>query len=457
MPNINIETLKKFSGSGPRYTSYPPAPAFKASTSETLARKALQLTKQFDNPLSLYIHIPFCHSLCYYCGCNVSIRKNNPKYGDEYLSYLKKEIELITQYLGKHKSIQQIHLGGGTPTFLNTTQLETLINLCEKYFNIETNCEKAIEVDPRTVSLDQLKLLHQRGFRRLSIGVQDINAQTQKAINRIHSKKVISNLIQESRKIGYNSINLDLIYGLPHQTIESVTETMQFIISQKPDRIAFYSFAHVPWVKKHQSRINSEDLPNVDQKLKMFIQSKTLLEENGYKAIAMDHFALETDELYKAYSKGTLNRNFMGYTILPGENFLGLGASSISYLHGTYLQNIKKLPEYYKQLDHKKLALEKDYSLTEGDHIRKAVIEQLMCRFTIEPKSLELKYNIDFNNYFSNEQIHLQECIEDKLLEQHDKNYYCTELGKLFVRKIAMGFDTHLQQSPAKPLYSKVI
>jgi oxygen-independent coproporphyrinogen III oxidase len=456
--NIDKKIYEKFPSTGPRYTSYPTAPEWKTHTDQNVMLQALTKTKHSNSPLSLYIHIPFCQSLCYYCGCNVSIRKHDSKYGTEYLDMLEKEIEQIIKSLGKKKNVQQFHLGGGTPTFLSNDQLDRLIDLCKSNFNLLEDAECAIEIDPRTVTKGQIKNLKRHGFNRISMGVQDIDPKVQEAINRIHTKEMILDLVNYCREIGFKSINLDLIYGLPYQTLQSIEKTIDFITEVKPNRIAMYSFAHVPWVKKHQRKIEVAALPSSDEKLKIFSKASKMLCLSGYSAIGMDHFALSNDEMSLAYDKGELNRNFMGYTVLPAENFLGLGASSISYLEGSYIQNIKRLPEYYKAINNNFFAIEKDFVLSKDDLIRKYVIEKIMCAFVIDTKDISQKFNINFQEYFKHEQKHLNHCLENNLIKLNDDSYHVTELGKSFVRNLAMGFDHYLRNNDLnKPRFSKVI
>ncbi len=440
---IKKELFKKYSSSAPRYTSYPTAVEWKLSGGRSKLIKVLKEDFGSKDPLSLYIHIPFCKSLCHYCGCTVSIRKEDPKYGDEYCEALENEINLITQYWGKNKKVQQFHLGGGTPTFLNEEQLKKIVSLCKQNFDFQFNAEMAIEVDPRTVEEKQLIFLKSLGFNRISFGVQDIDEKVQKSINRIQDSEKIKKFVLKCRELNFDSINLDLIYGLPNQTLESMERLLEFVLEVKPNRIALYSFAHIPWVKKNQKNIKVEEIPSPSLKLDLFINFSDKIIQNDYVRIGMDHFARKDDSMALAYKKGQLNRNFMGYTLLPSQNFLGLGVSAISYLNGFYFQNEKKIPEYYKAVNNNEFATHNELELDFDDLLRKEVIDGLMCRFKLNLYRIEEKYKIDFFDYFNEEKAHIVKCFADDLLEFSNDGFQVTEDGRVFIRSIAMGFDKY--------------
>ncbi len=443
---ITPELLDKYNVAGPRYTSYPTAPIFHDGVSQQDVADVYASIKDDNPPLSLYIHIPFCKTMCTYCGCNVSIRKDLPEYGDKYLDYLFKEIDHVTQKLGGNPEVCQYHWGGGTPTFLNESQIERLFLKTKEAFNINFDGEVAIEVDPRTTSKSKIKLLRQLGFNRISMGVQDFDPKVGKAVNRIHTYEEIQELVDWCREEKFNSVNMDFIYGLPYQTLESFSKTLDHVVTLKPDRIALYSFAYVPWLKSHQKKIDVKTLPVPESKIEIFLESRKRLVDAGYTAIAMDHFSLADDEMTIAYSEGRLNRNFMGYTVLPSSEFISLGVTSIGFVGNGYFQHHKGLPEYYADVEAGKFPIEKGYLLTEDDIIRKWLIHSLMCRFKVEFDEFQNKFGHNFHDYFSKEKDHLEYCVSDDLLTIDDKGIYPTELGKLFVRNICMGFDAHLKQ-----------
>lgn len=452
---LTPEILRKYDVAGPRYTSYPTAPEWSSEVSHEDYQ--LHLGKISDEDVSLYFHIPFCQSLCTYCGCNVAIRKHWPKYGDEYIDYLEKEMIAVTENLKKKLTVQQLHWGGGTPTFLNLEQISRLFQLIEKYFNINFEGELSIEIEPRTVDRDQLQLLRNLGFNRISMGVQDFDEKVQNAINRVHDFEKVKEIKEICDDLKFNSINLDLIYGLPFQTLEGYKETVKKVLLLKPDRVALYSFAHLPWLKSHHKKISEESLPNADEKLSIFLMASEAFSSGDYQRIAMDHFALNTDEMSIAFREGRLNRNFMGYTVLPTENIIGFGASSIGYVEGGYFQNEKSLINYYKGVNDTSFGIEKGLNLDEDDLIRRELISELMCHFELNRHRFSEKFNIEFDDFFDFEKEHLEKCVREGLCEDDGQNIKVTELGKLFVRNIAMGFDAYLREKGQHRRFSKVI
>lgn len=454
---INKEIIRKYDVPGPRYTSYPTAPQWTNQVNETMYINKLKDLGLTDKTASLYVHIPFCRSLCSFCACNVIIRREDEKFGDEYLRYLFKEIDLIRASIGKKMKIKQLHFGGGTPTFLNETQLINLTQKLKDAFEIGLNGEIAIEIDPRTISLQKLTVLRDLGFNRVSLGVQDFNFEVQKEINRIQSFELVEQVTKNVRDLGFHSLNFDLIYGLPRQTKDSFHDTIQKVIGLKPDRIALYSFAYVPWLKKHQNKFNNNLLPVNDHKLDIFLHSRNSLLQSGYKAIAMDHFALEDDELHRAYERNELYRNFMGYTVKPADEYIGIGLTSIGFLEKIFIQNTKILPQYYEALEQGRLPVDRGCVLNTDDIIRQYVINSLMCHFHLNKRGVESKFQIDFNAYFSKEKEHLEYCIDEGLLEKQTDSFYVTELGKLFIRNICMGFDYYLDQQKLNHRFSRTV
>ncbi len=454
--DINKETILKFDVPGPRYTSYPTAPVWSNEVNADVYIQKLKAFGRSDKTLSLYIHVPFCQTMCTYCGCNVVIRKRDDKYADEYLRHLFKEIDFVAQYTGK-KKVKQFHWGGGTPTYLSEDQIERLFKKAQETFDIDPQGEIAIEIDPRTVSKSKVEKLYALGFNRISMGVQDFDPQVQKAVNRQQPYALVEEFNQWCRDLGFKSINFDLIYGLPFQTRESFTETVTKAIGLRPDRIALYSFAHVPWLKKHQNKIDEKTLPSSDVKLDIFLQARSQFMENGYQAIAMDHFALKEDELAKAFNVGELYRNFMGYTVKPADEYIGLGLTSISFLENTYVHNHKVLPEYYRLLHEGKLPVERGKILSQDDRMRQWTINALMCQFRIDKQKFAVQFGISFDEYFTQEQMHIHQCVDDQLIRVVGGVIEVTDLGKIFIRNVCMGFDFYLQQKGAPKQFSKTI
>lgn len=366
-------------------------------------------------------------------------------------------MDKVVETTGSGLEVSQCHWGGGTPTFLTTDQIRRLHNKTKTLFHIKKNAEVAIEIEPRTVTEEQISTLAELGFNRISMGVQDMDEKVGKAINRINSFERIQKVFQMCRKYGFQSINVDLIYGLPEQNLESFTQTIQSVITLKPNRIALYSFAYVPWLKRHQQKINPESLPNPEERLALFNMASQSFQNGPYQAIAMDHFALEEDEMAIAFGEGRLNRNFMGYTVLPGEDFLGMGVSSIGYIQGRYFQNQKHIPEYFSAIDQNHFPLERGYILTEDDKIRKWVIQSLMCRFQIQYSEFQERFGYEFGKYFEAEQNHLKICKEDGLLKLENNGLQLTDMGKLLVRNICMGMDAYYLEQRKTQRFSKTI
>lgn len=454
---INKETILRFDKPGPRYTSYPTAPEW----SETVQAQAyIEKLSQFgrsNKTLSLYVHIPFCESLCYFCGCTMNVRKSEERYGNEYLDYLKKEISLISQAIGRKPVVRQLHWGGGTPSFLSEAQMIQLFQEIQNHFTIDFEGEVAIEVDPRRVTRSKVETLRKLGFNRISIGLQDFDPTVQEHVNRIQPFAMVKDFNDWCRAVKFESVNFDLIYGLPYQTPESFQKTMKQVLSLRPDRVALYSFAYVPWLKKHQSKIDAQKLPTTDQKLEIFLNAREAFLKNGYESIAMDHFALTTDELTKAFHKGKLHRNFMGYTVKPADEYIGLGTSAIGFLEKTFFQNYKTIPEYYRFLKQGQLPVERGKGLSHDDEIRQWVIARLMCQFELDKNEFNKKFHTDFDVYFEDEQAHIERCVTDGLLQKDEARLLVTDLGKIFVRNICMGFDWYLKQEKGHKRFSKTV
>jgi len=371
--------------------------------------------------------------------------------------YLFKEIDLVARTISSKKCVKQFHWGGGTPTYFSEAQIERLFNKVQENFAIDLDSEIAIEIDPRTIDRSKVKKLKALGFNRISMGVQDFDPKVQEAVNRIQPFELVQEFYDWCRELAFKSVNFDLIYGLPHQTCESFAGTVSKVIAFKPDRIALYSFAYVPWLKKHQNKIDTNSLPSNDVKLDIFLKARSQFLDRGYQAIAMDHFALKQDELAIAFDKGTLYRNFMGYTVKPADEYVGLGLTSISFLENTFIHNHKVLPEYYRLLEENTLPVERGKVLSLDDQIRQWTINALMCQFQIDKQVFEGRFHVSFDAYYVQEQEHIHQCIEDRLIDIENEKIKVTELGKIFIRNVCMGFDFYLQQKNSPMRFSRTI
>jgi oxygen-independent coproporphyrinogen-3 oxidase len=457
---LSEELIRQFDVSGPRYTSYPTADRFvEAFTAKDYAQ-ALQLRHSGGaasaKPLSLYLHIPFCESLCYYCACNKIITKHHDR-ARPYLQYLSREVDLHTALLGVGQAVSQIHLGGGSPTFLNDQELTELMAMLRRNFTLAPDGEYSIEVDPRTIDVSRLDTLAQLGFNRLSFGVQDFDAAVQKAVHRVQPTEQVFSLVEAARLRGFESINIDLIYGLPMQTGPSFERTLETVVALRPDRIALYAYAHLPERFKPQRRIVSEDLPAAGDKVHMLSRAITVLMDAGYDYIGMDHFALHSDSLSVAKRQGRLHRNFQGYSTQPDCDLIALGVSSIGRIGATYSQNAKTLEEYYDLLDHGQFPVVRGLALTRDDLLRRTVIMALMCQGQVLFEPVELAYLMDFKRYFSTELEALVQLGEQGMLSLDDNGIYVSEMGWFFVRAVAMVFDRHLQTDRTRARFSRII
>ncbi|MBT4571425.1 MAG: oxygen-independent coproporphyrinogen III oxidase [Nitrosomonadales bacterium] len=454
---IEKEILNKYEVKGPRYTSYPTINNF----NDVLGNENKSLTKMLkffghikaQKPISLYVHIPFCDSLCYYCACNKIITKNK-SHADIYLDYIQKEWELYKNIFHSEIEINSLHLGGGTPTFLTNEQLRKLISIFNPH-STSQKIERSIEIDPRTVNKERLRLIRDLGFNRISFGVQDLDISVQRVVNREQSYEEICSLISAAKKEKFHSINIDLIYGLPLQTKKSFSTTLKKIIGLKPDRIALYSYAHLPKIFKSQRSIESDGIPSSNEKISMLENAIDYFNDAGYEYIGMDHFALPHDEISMAKKQGRLFRNFQGYT-LHNDNIVGLGASSISQYDSYYYQNEKNIKSYYSSIDNNKVPITKLFSLNKDDLLRREVIMKLMCQGFIDFKELENIYNIYFHQYFNYELKLLDEFQKDKLVKASKDSITITKKGWYFIRSIAMVFDSYLRSSQDLSRFSKV-
>lgn len=452
MPSIewNPALIAKYNINGPRYTSYPTALALQSQFDPAIVQNTLQ---QSNGELSLYLHLPFCHQLCYYCGCNKVITRHQHK-ADRYLDALEKEMAMY-QPLIAHRAIGQIHLGGGTPTFLTEQQLSRLMALFQRYFDCSALDELSIEIDPRSCSLDKLAHLRQLGFNRVSFGVQDFDQQVQISINRVQDADLVRQLVQASRDLGFYSINLDLVYGLPFQQAESFEQTLAQVVTLNPDRISLFSYAHLPERFAAQRKIPKEAMPDPATKLRLLKLSINTLTQAGYQFIGMDHFAKPDDGLAKAQRAGQLQRNFQGYTTHGQDALLGLGVSSISQIDGVLWQHQKDLPDYYQAIEAGCLPLAKGFVLSRDDRLRAELIAQLICHFKLDTAAFSNSWSLDFASYFADSLQKLTPFIEDGLVELHSGSIKVSDAGRLWVRSICSAFDVYLQQGQQR--YSKVV
>jgi len=455
---IDLNKFKKYDKPGPRYTSYPTAPQFnEAFTHKDYVNEIIKSNGSEDHPdLSLYFHLPYCDTLCYFCGCNMLISRNRDRI-NEYINYLQKEIDLLKKYLSPERKVAQHHWGGGTPTHLNPDEIVKLTSYINKSFDFKDNSENNCEIDPRELTKAHLEALRSNGFNRISMGVQDFNEKVQKAVNRIQPEDITRQTVQWVRELNFTSINLDLIYGLPFQTVEAFADTVGKIIDISPDRIAVFNYAHVPWMKKHQELIKKEDLPAPEEKLEILKNTIEMLTGAGYEFIGMDHFAKPDDELSVALKEKKLYRNFQGYSTNAGADLYAFGITSISQLNNIYAQNLKTEKEYYKALDDGVVPTAKGYSLSEDDHIRREVIMRIMCDFELNYKSIEDKFNINFNEYFAHGLENINEFEIDGLVSFSDEGFKIKDMGRLLIRNIAINFDGYIERKEDKAKYSRTV
>ncbi len=452
MSEIDFKKLSRFSRHAPRYTSYPTAVEFRDLAPEDIIDE-LKSTK----PLSLYFHLPFCKSACYFCGCNVVYTSKESK-RKRYIDYLKKELEIWAKYLDTFRVVRQLHFGGGTPTFFTPEELREIYELIYSHFkNFEKDAEISVEIDPRFFSKEHMDVMKEYGVNRISFGVQDFNEETQKAVNRIQPFDLTKEAVDIARAAGIDSINIDLIYGLPFQTLETFKKTLELVKELNPDRLAVFNYAHVPWLKKGMRKIDETTLPTPEEKLKIFKYVIDFFENNGYKMVGMDHFAKPDDELFKAIEKGELHRNFQGYTTKGGADLIGFGLTSISETEKAYFQNYKDLKSYEKAIDDGKLPVFRGVKLNDEDLIRKYVIMEMMANFSFDIERFEKTFGIDFRKKFENELKELEEFIKEGLVEITPKKILVNKTGTLLIRNIVLPFDEYFKKMANQKVFSKSI
>ena len=453
--DFDRELIASLPASGPRYTSYPTADRFYNEFQQPEYIATLENTLSGSlKPVSLYVHIPFCNVICYYCGCNKVITKDTRK-ADEYLTYLEKEMALLAPHLhGKHK-LAQLHFGGGTPTFLSDEQLERVFAMIREHFELLPDGEYSIEIDPRKVSRESVFKLGKLGFNRMSVGIQDFDPKVQAAVNRIQTVEETREVIEAARAAGFKSISVDLIYGLPHQSVESIKPTLDTVLSLSPDRLALYHYAHLPHIFKPQRRIDTNAVPSSEEKLDILQYAVKLLDERGYVFIGMDHFAKPEDELAIALREGRLQRNFQGYSTYADCDLVAIGVSSIGKIGDTYSQNERDLAQYYAALDNNRLPIMRGFQLSDDDVMRRQIIQDLMCRFALELSD----YRADFAKYFAEEISDLQRIAELGLIEWQPEtgSLNVTPKGRFLIRNIAMIFDYYLRHKETKAKYSQTV
>jgi oxygen-independent coproporphyrinogen-3 oxidase len=453
--------LRQYDRPGPRYTSYPTAVEFNDSFDDAAYRGRLEAASNAEGePLSLYVHLPFCEARCSYCGCMVIITQKR-EVAARYLDYLERELEMIATSLGDRRRLVQHHWGGGTPTYLEPGQIRRLDAAVRRQFEFDADAEKAIEIDPRVTTHEQLDLLRALGFNRLSMGVQDLTPEVQNAIGRRQTEQQTRALFTYARRAGFDSINVDLVYGLPLQQVDTFSRTLDTVVDLQPNRIAVYSYAHVPWLRPHQKAIDASTLPNAELKFELFGAAIERFLCAGYDAIGMDHFALPDDELALASRSRRLHRNFMGYTTRPATDMVGAGVSAIGDIQGAFAQNHKKLPAYYGAIDCGEFPIERGYGLSDDDLVRRFVITELMCNFHVDAATLHARFAIDFADYFAPELAQLTSPggpAGDGFVAVRDDGIDVTPEGRLFVRNICMAFDTYLPaHQSGRPVFSRTI
>ena len=458
-PEFDRELIASLPASGPRYTSYPTADRFHAGFAavdyiEALAKRHSSETK--NKALSLYIHIPFCDTICYYCGCNKIITKDKTR-ADEYLNYLEREMDLLAPHLNGKQPLAQLHFGGGTPTFLSDGQLDRVFSMIHRHFNLLPDGEYSIEIDPRKVSRETVLHLGRLGFNRMSVGIQDFDPKVQQAVNRIQTVEETRTVIDAAREAGFKSVSVDLIYGLPHQSLESIKPTIDTVLSLDPDRLALYHYAHLPHIFKPQRRIDTDAVPNSEEKLDILQYAVQRLTEAGYVFIGMDHFAKPDDELSVALREGFLQRNFQGYSTYADCDLIAIGVSAIGKIGSTYEQNERNITDYYAAIDQGRLPIMRGYRLNKDDILRRNIIQDLMCRFALEYTDYDKTLDTPFDRYFAAELADLRQLAQLGLVKLSPDNLTVTPKGRFLIRNIAMIFDYHLRHKETKAKYSQTV
>lgn len=456
---MGLATLEKYNQPGPRYTSYPTAPEWDDGFGPADARAAYEKanSKAHPSPVSLYFHLPFCQALCLFCGCNVVINKNH-EVTAPYLARLKKEIDWMSNQIDRSRPVEQLHWGGGTPTYLSADEIDELASHVESRFTFSPSAEIGVEVDPRVTTEDHCHALRKHGFNRISMGVQDFNPLVQETVHRVQPYEMTKALFDLCRELGFESINIDLIYGLPHQTMESFSDTVAKLVTINPDRIALFSYAHVPWLKKQQGSFRHH-LPEGAEKFKIFRRAIEMLIDAGYRYIGMDHFARPDDELCRAQDDRTLHRNFQGYTTKGGCDLYGMGVSSISGLENVYAQNWRDLERYYNAIDADTMPTMRGLRVTSEDKLRRSVINRILCHCVLLKAEVEEAFGIAFDEHFTSELERLRDLEQDNLVRLFPDRIEVAALGRIFIRNVAMVFDEYLNkpEDQQRRVFSKTL
>jgi oxygen-independent coproporphyrinogen III oxidase len=445
--NVNLDLVKKYNVAGPRYTSYPPATKFTDAFTAPLLTEKISANNQTERDLSIYFHIPFCETLCWFCGCTTVITKNHGE-SKPYLDYLEREVAQMAAQLNPKRKVVQLHWGGGSPTFLQPDEIRRLGEIIRKHFTFSDGIEAGVEIDPRRLTREHIVALREIGFNRASLGVQDFEPKVQEAIHRIQPRDLTQQTLDWTRELGFGSVNFDLIYGLPFQTVETFSHTLDTVLEMSPDRLAVFSYAHVPWIKPAQKILAQKILPSPEVKLELLkIVIERLTENNRYVYIGMDHFAKPTDEMVTAQRNKTLQRNFQGYSTRGNADIYSFGMSAISQIPDAYWQNEKELPNYFSALDAQKIPLARGYVLTDEDKIRRETIMRVMCDLSLDYAAMSQKLGVNFTEHFANELAALKTFADDGLIQFSQNGLEVTDTGRLFIRNIAMTFDNTLVQS----------
>jgi oxygen-independent coproporphyrinogen-3 oxidase len=454
---ISEEFLDRYNRPGPRYTSYPTAPVWQEDFGPDDLEGVYAQAEAAQTPVSLYMHLPFCESLCLFCACNVVITKDHSS-APPYLTTLKREIEHVSRFVSRARPVVQFHWGGGTPTYLTPPQMEDLFGYAAERFSFSPDAEIGIEVDPRVTSPQHLESLRKLGFNRLSLGIQDFDPQVQEAVHRIQPYEMTRDLVTHARALGFGSINVDLIYGLPFQTSEHFARSVDQTLTLDPDRVALFSYAHVPWLRKQQGAFATH-LPEGMEKFRIFRTGLEKFLGASYQYIGMDHFAKPDDELAVAQRNRTLHRNFQGYTTKAGADLYGMGVSAISGMESSYAQNYRELPQYTEAVERRGIATMRGYRLSEDDRLRRALISRLLCHASIRKDVLSVEFDVNFDEYFAPELARLAPFVEDRLVEYATNEIRVTLLGRIFIRNVAALFDPYFekQRLAEKPLFSKTL
>jgi oxygen-independent coproporphyrinogen-3 oxidase len=452
---VDLELVRKYNVAGPRYTSYPPATHFTDSVNANTIENCIRTNNESTRDISLYYHLPFCYSLCWFCGCTTVIT-GNQNASDLYVKRLHQEMERIKPLTNPQRKVTQLHFGGGSPTFLAPDHMRRLGESIHQHYNLVEDIEAGVEIDPRRLVKDHITALREIGFNRASLGVQDNNPVVQKAVHRIQPFEQTKQAVDWAREAGFKSVNIDLIYGLPHQTPQSFEKTLEEVLTLRPDRFAIFNYAYVPWMKPAQKIIKEDLLPTAEMKLEILKLTIERLTSEGYVYIGMDHFALADDELAVAQREKTLQRNFQGYSTRGGTDIYAFGMSSISQTEEAYWQNAKELQDYYTAVENNQIPVSRGYLVTEDDRIRRDTIMRLMCDLSLSYADMSNRLGINFSSYFEKELSSLSDLAADNLLELHPDNLEVTNRGRLFIRNVAMRFDAHLPAENVRR-YSKTV